>query len=299
MQYFIKVLFNNSDNRTLVVMYTDETENLVGPITMTAAEIPQKILTINLDTQLEIYRMDGVRNFNRDVILLIMTGSRMELLFNKLLEDFTLLYTETRIVWLLPNEPMPYINDYLIGLHKFKSWYNLVYLHFDDASQQLLVHHLQMFGTQSTAENPRDSRFLSEGVLFNTLFVQSVNNLNQSLFYIQIEPDVPSCVFANFKSSNDNNQKWVVGSEVSIAILIGRYLNASVSFTTEFNPDTRQKNITKEQLQQFALHMKPNFRADDAMMKEALPWVSSDNRSLYYQHKFQITQWLTYCTVST
>lgn len=233
LQNFIKVLFNSNDSRTLVIMHTKETKNLTDSIAIIAAEQRLKLMLVNMDTQRGIYRMERDRPFSRDVILLIMMGSRHQSLVKKWLANYSTLYAETRMVWWLPNEFFPQMSQSLFGMHFAKTWYNLVFIHFETRLQQLLIFQLEMFQTQGVSINPRDVQFNLMGALYDRLFVKSVNNFHQRELNILSDTDVPSCVYAKFEKTRNTNM--VVGSDVSVAVLIGRYLNASIRFTSEFN----------------------------------------------------------------
>lgn len=227
MQNFTNLLFDGFELRTLVVIHTEDTKYLTDSIASTAAKHRQKLLVINLESY-EFPINDIFRPFDADIVLLLMMGIRHAALFGKWLKNYNYLFSETRMMWLFKDCETYDILGYLEMMRDARSLYNLVILNFNESTEQLLAYRISTFDDNEITINPRDARFRrKKGALFDGLFLRGVYDFQQRPLHVYAEPDVPTVVLFDFK-------KWVVGSDVSVAVLIGRYLNASVRFTSFF-----------------------------------------------------------------
>lgn len=278
MQNFVKVLFDGFESKILVVMHTEETKYLTDSISQ-----HQQVQLINLDIQPYRIQIKGRQPFARDIVLLVMMGSRQEKMFPKWILEFRLIYTETRMIWLVQQQmALVPASRALIGFREAYSWYNLVLLNFRVESAKLIAFCMGMFDTQVNVINHREPRFQVKKSLFDYLFIKSVTNFNQRPLNIFAEADVPKVFFAEPRNGSKNQRRMVAGSDVSVAVLIGRFLNASVQMTTGFDAANVYANMTKEQGRQFAMYMEPTFVVGEETMKEALPWVFYD----YYRFRY-------------
>lgn len=281
MHNFFATLLNDNEKRTLVVMYIEETKVVTDSIVLAAATHGTKVELINLEldplpTKRRPHEIKREFIFSPDVVLLVMLGTRQQQMVTPWLREWHQISPSTKIMWFLPYARTDELSLTLPALHTIKFWYNLVLINANARTGQLMAYRLAIFTKTPTIVNPRDGAFAAPGAMFDALFIKEYSNFGGLPLNIFSEPDVPTVVFANTKRQRKGSQRWVLGSDVSLAILIGRYLNASVRFYTGFDYPDNYKVKTKEQGQQFKQYMEPTFEVSEQTMKDTLPWIYHD-----------------------
>lgn len=259
-QSFIEVLFNGAPKQTIRIMYSNESSDWLNSIVTTPCFQQHIIQTENFDvltpTYEEMYYLD---TYFMLVLMTVNFQSEYESWYDRALN-----YRENTI-WLMDTNINRSLLNYYLTEFPVKGYYYhfiIVDMNDQDGTIQINRYNILEFNDNPTSEifSHRESRFNQPGALFDYLFKNRFAHFGGHQFIVYGEPDVPKVALV---ATKPKAQKYVVGSDVSMAIMIGRYLNASIRWITGWENKKKYAKLPIKQRKEFFKLIKPTIELNE------------------------------------
>lgn len=185
-------------------------------------------------------------------------------------------HSKAKMMWIfnfiMENQDIEYVFD---SFHNFLHWYKLVLVH-PSRSGDMLIKKRSIFAKTVEVMTHRDKRFSAPGALFEEVFKDTFNNnFDGRPFYVYGEPNLPKVALVG---NNPSSKKYVTGSDVSLAIMMGRYLNASVEWITGWAHRNKWKQLPIEQRKLFSDFINPTIKWNKNV-HDLLSWHLNTNKN--------------------
>lgn len=275
LQTFMNTLLNGVAKQTVLIVHSNDTSHLVDIILSASSKLHHNYRVVNFEVDsVNSFRVYHETEINPNHYLMI---NLMVLKYAKQRRAWLNVYmgvsAKTKMIWMfLDHSNLPQIENRLGRMHNQTNWLNSVILYRDQLLGTLHVLRRLVFKKTFEYLDTIDNRFAVPGTLFNALFIGSYSTMDGRPFYVFSEPDVPKVALVRNANNQLGEQKFVIGSDVSLAILIGRFMNASICFTTSFDHSPGAVLIQKHNREQFKQFIGPLVDVKDENMDEVLPW---------------------------
>lgn len=269
LQIFTNNLLNGVAQRSVAIFHTNDTSDLVNSVLTSAAMVQHTFKVINVQADSINYLEPTI--FTTDSLVFFILGHDFEFGYRyqllSALFSAMVITPNLKMFWMFldrfsQTESATFLNE----MHEFFHWHDSVVVQLTPL-EPICVMRLEPFDKNVVFIDYKNNQFTVPGVMYKALFVESYTNFNGRPFQVFGELEVPKVAFER-KSSD--TQKFVVGSDVSMAIMIGRYLNASVYWHSYVKRDVSEILSNKEYAA-FVQFVEPTYNLGDSVV-DKLPW---------------------------
>lgn len=270
LQSFVDVLLNGVPKQTVRIVHSNETADWVQLI-VSAMCFQQHVIEVdNFEAEHAETVIENLKFKYKFIMIVLLSESMVDLWINV----YNSLNPKAKIIWLFNsklNEAV--INAYVIQLQHNLNWHNFVLV---DLQKDLLqINHKNILQNYVQVTSHRDKRFQVPGKLLDYLFNNTFTYFDDHLLYVYGEPNAPNVALM---VSHTSAEKYVAGSDISLAVMIGRYLNASVRWIAGWEHRAKFSQLPKEQRIPFAKYIYEEIR-QKANITEIMPWQLNSNKN--------------------
>lgn len=272
--FFLDRLLNGVERQTILVIHTNDTSDLANSILRSSTMLQHNYRVENFEfPENSAYNWKHALSIAPEHMLIILIGNDDIVQINNWVHVYAGISPKTKRIFVFrktvkSSQMEERVRQLADALH----WYDSLMVQMNEKSTSISVYRWDISKNQAMMVDPRDAQFAARGQLFKAMFVKQHSDLKGRPFCVFGEADVPKVAFAKSKKDQLGVQRYVVGSEVSVAIMLGRYLNVSVHWLTGYyNPATYNRIASEQQKKAFKEFLEPSLVVD-IKRDEVLPW---------------------------
>lgn len=276
---FFATLLNGVYNQSVLLVYNNDTQDMVHLVLSSPCFQKHLVEIENFDIEPEkiYWKKYGAENAHKYTFLTIfLLSAKDEYDWVNWIQIYAERNPKMKVIWVFnTNMKRSFITGVVTSLAETLRWYHLVMVHFSYPDRLIEIYRKRILHKSVEIISYRFRQYKKPGVLFKRLFNNSFTHFDGLPIYIYAEPDMPKVTLLG---NQPTGQQMVTGSYISLAIMIGRYVNATVNWITGWKQRVSYPSLPKEQKIPFHNFIFKEIHPKNKI-HEILPWQLNTNKN--------------------